>query len=67
MRGGRDGSYFNQEEAHLIVEHVEKIREKWPTDWGDVDLSKICVLSSEQVQVRVEATEFISRINTEKF
>ena len=67
VRGGRDGSYFNQKEAHLIVEHVEKIREKWPTNWGHVDLSKICVLSSEQVQVRLRITIFLSRIDRDNF
>ena len=55
QQGGRDGSYFNAAEATVIVAYLRRIVERWPEEWGGRDLSEICVVSSESMQVILNA------------
>ncbi|NWU96098.1 HELZ2 Helicase, partial [Upupa epops] len=38
-------SWHNTSEIIQVIEKVEEISQKWPSEWGDQDLSKICVVS----------------------
>ncbi|XP_051270850.1 helicase with zinc finger domain 2 [Dicentrarchus labrax] len=44
-------SWYNKEEVAKVVEEVQEILKHWPTTWGTIDQSSICILS-EGFQVR---------------
>ncbi|XP_035517753.1 helicase with zinc finger domain 2-like [Morone saxatilis] len=44
-------SWYNKEEVAKVVEEVQEILKHWPSTWGTIDQSSICILS-EGFQVR---------------
>eukprot|EP00118_Oscarella_pearsei_P023886 m.292099 g.292099 ORF g.292099 m.292099 type:complete len:3100 (+) comp40730_c1_seq7:4098-13397(+) len=52
QQGGNDGSYVNSAEAMAVIYYLKCIKEGWPFQWGALDLSEVCVVSSESMQVK---------------
>lgn len=50
-------SWFNREEVSEVVEAVKEIFREWPSAWGGVDQSAVCVLS-EGSQVNTPGRQY---------
>lgn len=38
-------SWYNTSEIMQVIEKVQEMSQKWPEDWGELDLRRICVVS----------------------
>ena len=38
-------------EAQAVLEEIQKYMEDWPEEWGEQDLSKVCIVSPSPEQV----------------
>ncbi|GCC22642.1 hypothetical protein chiPu_0001030 [Chiloscyllium punctatum] len=45
-------SWCNEAEVLQVVEKVESVLNSWPVEWGQLDPSSVCVVSSEGFQVQ---------------
>ncbi|XP_078092612.1 3'-5' exoribonuclease HELZ2 [Mustelus asterias] len=45
-------SWYNETEIIQVVEKVESVLNNWPMEWGKLDPSSVCVVSSEGFQVQ---------------
>ncbi|XP_020390062.2 helicase with zinc finger domain 2 isoform X1 [Rhincodon typus] len=45
-------SWYNETEILQVVENVESVLKNWPVEWGQLDQSSVCVVSSEGFQVQ---------------
>ncbi|GCB60757.1 hypothetical protein scyTo_0009228 [Scyliorhinus torazame] len=45
-------SWYNETEIIQVVERVESVLNNWPEEWGKLDPSSVCVVSSEGFQVQ---------------
>ncbi|XP_060692315.1 helicase with zinc finger domain 2 isoform X2 [Hemiscyllium ocellatum] len=45
-------SWYNEAEVLQVVEKVESVLNSWPVEWGQLNPSSVCVVSSEGFQIQ---------------